>query len=180
LKPILKILLLLIILIQTVSAAPSKRLDLPQQLQNGKLPSFVAKDPRGLIKNFQLKRMVEEGRTRVALVYFATWCMPCRDGMLRLREQADSLTKNGVQVVLVNVGEENQSAVHKWVAEYSNPEWPLILDTRGQMVLQFGLAPNLSKVALPMTLVLDGELVPQFLLGTEGDDWPGVLWENEL
>jgi alkyl hydroperoxide reductase subunit AhpC len=100
--------------------------------------------------------------------------------MKRLADEADKVAKRGVRVVLVNVSESDVSKVHKWVKDYGDPKWPLIMDTRAQMVVPFGLAKKGAPVSLPQTLVLDNALAPLFLLGTEGDDWPEVLWENEL
>lgn len=162
-------------------ATPSVILELPPQLSKGVLPAFTAKD-RDANKNFQkrhLEKLVQPETERVALVYFATWCKPCIEGAERLRKNKKNLEKRNILVVFVNIGERDAGLVHKWIEQYGDLEFPLIMDTRSQMVGPFGLLEADGTVAMPKTLVLDNELKPLFLLGTEGDDFPSVIWGFE-
>jgi peroxiredoxin len=164
-------------------AQPSLRLELPPQLQKDIVPAFVARD-RNADAPFNLnglKKLVDPEKTeRVVLAYFATWCKPCREGMAKLRKNKDKIEKNGIQIVLVNVGESDAALVHKWIKEYSDPDWPLIMDTRQQLVKPFGLLKQGEQtIALPLTLILDNKLKAIGLLGTEGSDWPSLLWKEE-
>jgi len=167
----------LTIFIAQAKAEPSIILDLPAQLSKETLPAFTAKDSDA-DKNFQkrhLEKLITPETERVALVYFATTCLPCREGAVKLKKEKDMLAKKGILVVLVNVGEKDVDVVHKWIDKFSNPDFPLIMDTRSQMVGPFGLLEKDGSVALPKTLVLDKKLKPLFLLGTEGDDFPEVI-----
>lgn len=159
-------------------AEPSVLLDLPAQLSKETLPAFTAKD-RDADKNFQkrhLEKLIEPETERVALVYFATWCKPCTDGAVKLKKEKEMLAKKGILVILVNVGQKEVDLVHSWIDKYSYSGFNLIMDTKSQMVGPYGLLEPDGSVALPKTLVLDKKLKPLFLLGTEGDDFPGILW----
>jgi len=159
--------------------APSVQLKLTDQLSKGTLPDFSAKDRSG-DKNFQkrhLVKMLEPETERVALIYFATWCKPCTEGATKLKKAKDKLKSNGILVVFVNVGERDAETVHKWISKYGDEEFPLIMDTRSQMVGPYGLLEPDGQVALPKSLILDKKLSPLFLLGTEGNDFPEILWK---
>jgi len=190
----MKKILAMLIAITTLFATPSVKLDLPPPLQKEIIPQFVARD-KDVNERFDrgdLRRKVEPATKRVALVYFTTFCKPCMEGMVRLRDSKDLLKKNKIQIVLVNVGEtkscsgvrsvqcaKDLKTVHDWVKKYSIPEWLLIMDVNQQLVWPFGLTKSkMEEVPLPQTLLLDNKLKPLLLLGTEGDDWPQVLWEE--
>lgn len=160
-------------------AEPSVHLELPAQLSKKNLPTFTAKN-RDAAKNFQkrhLEQLVEPETERIALVYFATWCKPCTEGATMLKKAKKKLEEKGILTIFVNVGERDVDAVHKWIKKHSDPDFPLIMDTRAQMVEPFGLSEPNAPIALPKTLILDKELKPLFLLGTEGDDFPEVIWK---
>jgi peroxiredoxin len=160
-------------------SAPSVFLELPEQLSKETIPAFTAKD-RDANKNFQkrhLEQLIEPETERVVLVYFATWCKPCIEGADKLKKAKKDLKKRKIQAIFVNVGEKDAESVHKWIKKYGDPDFPLIMDTRSQMVGPFGLLEPDGTAAMPKTLVLDEKLKPLFLLGTEGDDFPEVLWK---
>lgn len=147
------------------------------------IPAFSAKDRSGeeTFQRRHLENLIkrEPGVKRVALVYFATWCRPCAEGVRRLRAAKAVLKENGVLVVLVNVaeGEEDPAPVHKWVNTYASTDFPLIFDVRKQLVTPYGLSEPNGSTVMPKTLVLNANLRPLFLLGTEGDDFPEILWK---
>jgi len=175
-------------------AEPSVKLDLPPALQKEIIPNFAAKD-KEVEEDFRisdLKKAIEPTAERVALVYFSTPCKPCMEGMIQLRDNKDLLKKNKIQIVLINVGEaksclgtksaqcgKDLKVVREWVKKFSNPEWLLIMDVNQQLVWPFGLTKSkMDEVQLPRTLLLNNKLKPLLLLGTEGDNWPKVLWEE--
>ena len=159
----------------------SVRLELPEQLKKETLPNFVARDRDGqnLLQRRHLDRIIGPQTKRVALVFFATWCMPCAKGAMMIRDARDELAKNGVQAFFVNVGENDIEAVHKWVRQYGDPTVPLIIDNRSEMSGAFGLLEPNGTIVMPKILVLDAKLKPLFLLGTEGSDFPRILWERK-
>jgi len=116
---------------------------LPRQLAGGALPPFTAKgqDAESLFQKRHLERMIAQDPKikRVALVYFATWCHPCALGALKLKTSKEALRRNGVMTVFVNVGETNMAEVRRWIREYGDLGFPLIMDTKSQMVGSYGL-----------------------------------------
>ncbi|GHV15435.1 hypothetical protein AGMMS49938_13670 [Fibrobacterales bacterium] len=163
---------------ETISG-PSKQNPLPKPLQKAVIPWFVARDSTGdaAFSLNDLKKAIKPDTKRVVFAYFATWCPPCREGTVRLRDAVPLLKENGVQVFLINAGEKDKELVLKWVEKYATKDWTLIFDTFGQITAKYGLAPNDAPMSLPQTLLLDQNLKPLLLLGAEGDDWPQILWE---
>src|SRR3569623_2285316 len=47
---------------------------------------------------------------KAMIVFWATWCPHCREELEVLRQKADELKKQGIQVVLVDVGETKEEA----------------------------------------------------------------------
>ena len=178
-KALYILLIVLTVFAVQAKATPSVKLELPEQLSKETLPAFTAKN-RDATKNFQkrhLEQLVEPETERIALVYFATWCKPCTEGATMLRKAKKKLEKEGILIIFVNVGERDVDVVQKWIKKHGDPDFPLIMDTRAQMVVPFGLSDSNTPIALPKTLILDKNLKPLFLLGTEGDDFPEVLWK---
>lgn len=171
----------LTLLVTTAQGERSVRLPLPKQLAVATLPPFSAKahDAEQMFQKRHLEKMVEQDPkiTRVALAYFATWCAPCALGAQKLKVAKETLRKNGVLVVLVNVGETDLVSVRKWIREYGDQGFPLVMDTKSQMVGPYGLLEANGRIVMPRTLVLNRNLKPLFLLGTEGDDYPEILWK---
>jgi len=164
----------------------SKRLALPRELQ-GELPWFamVAKDGNGtyegVLNRDQLKSIVaQKNGKRVVMAFYATWCIPCREGLSKLSNNAAELEKNGVIVVLANVGEEKDySEINKWVDTYVKSGWFLGFDKFNNVPASFGLSKNGGEMPLPGTLLLDKNLRPIMLLGQEGDDFIKILMEGK-
>ncbi|MCL2261213.1 MAG: redoxin family protein [Fibromonadales bacterium] len=184
----LKILLILLILgipAQTVFAASanselSQKLPLTAQLQKNSLPWFVARDrsDKDPFTTNHLKALVGTNK-RVALVFFATWCIPCREGVVRLRDNQAELEKHGVLVVLVNAGEKkfDYGAIEKWAKDSGHGKWPVVLDKFGNILKNTGLNTGSEEMVFPKTILLDNQLKPLLLIGAEGKDWPNILWE---
>jgi len=159
----------------------SARMALPKQLASAEtLPPFTVRGQDGeqIFQKRHLEKMVAQDPriARVVLVYFATWCAPCALGALKLKVAKETLKKNGVLTIFVNVGETDIVAVRKWIKEYGDLGFPLIMDPKMQMVGPYGLLEPDGRVLMPKTLVLSEDLKPLFLLGTEGDDFPEILW----
>jgi len=160
----------------------SEMLSLPRELQ-GELPWFamVSKDGEetynGILTKDKLKSIVaQKNSKRVVLDFYATWCIPCREGLTRLNEKAAELEINGVLVVLVNVGEEKDYAeINKWVSRYAKDSWLLGFDKFNNLPANFGLSKNGGEMPLPGTLLLDKNLRPLLLIGNEGDDFIQIL-----
>jgi len=159
----------------------SQVLPLTTQLQKGSMPWFVARD-RGDLQPFSKKHLedlaAEPGTKRIALVFFASWCIPCREGVVILRDNQSDLEKNGVKVVLVNAGETDISKIEGWLKENASDKWPIILDKFKNAQKATGLISGTeTEILFPKTILLDNKLKPLLLIGAEGKDWPMILWK---
>jgi len=160
---------------------PSERLSLSKELQ-GELPWFamVTKDDygtyNGVLSKDKLKAIAKQKNSkRVVLAFYATWCIPCREGLAKISNNAAELEKSGVLVVLVNVGEDDYDRTSKWVSMYMKDWWLLGFDKFNNIPENFGLSKHNSEMPLPKTLLLDNNLRPLVLIGKEGDDFPQIL-----
>ena len=88
----------------------SRRMELPATLSDS-LPWFAVREISENSLPFTRSHLAKIARKseRTALVYFATWCIPCRVGVRRLAENFEELQKNKVSVVLVNIGEQDEN-----------------------------------------------------------------------
>jgi thiol-disulfide isomerase/thioredoxin len=169
-------------------AEPSKKLPLPKELQASELPwfAFDAKEGNGVVNNDNLKELAKQKKYRkVVFSFFATWCLPCREGLKRMSDNASELKKNGILVVLVNVAEkglENYSRkkIDEWAKQngYLKDGWLLVFDKFSSSLEDFGLQKSGNEEApLPRTLVTDENLRPLMLIGNEGEDYVQILLE---
>ncbi|MCL2208067.1 MAG: redoxin domain-containing protein [Fibromonadales bacterium] len=159
----------------------SQKLPLPAQLQKDAFPWFVARDKgdKDPFSKKHLEGLVGPQTKRVALVLFATWCVPCKEGVVRLRESQAELEKNGVLVILVNAGEKkfDYPAIQSWIKENGSDKWPVVLDKFGNILKNTGLSTGSEDIIFPKTILMDNKLKPLLLIGAEGKDWPRILWE---
>lgn len=162
----------------------SERLALPPALQ-GELPWFamVAMDNEGtyngVLNRDQLQSIVKQKNSRrVVFAFYATWCVSCKESLAKLSNNAAELEKNGVVVILANVGEEKDYAeINKWVSGYVRGGWYLGFDKFNNVPTAFGLSKKGAEMPLPGTLLLNKDLRPLLLLGNEGDDFIKILIE---
>ncbi len=159
----------------------SQILPLTAQLKKDSLmPWFVARDKNDLqpFSRKNLEEFVGTETKRIALVFFASWCIPCREGVAILRDNQSDLQKNGVKVVLVNAGENDISKIESWLKIYASEKWLVIIDKFKNLQKNTGLiSDSETDIIFPKTILLDNKLKPLFLIGAEGKDWPRVLWE---
>ncbi len=87
----------------------------------------------------------------VVLQYWATWCGPCKQDMVRLRQLRGQYAKAGLEVVGINVDPVRAEAL-KFVAEQKLP-WPTLYAPGGldasPLAQQFGVQ------TLPMMMLVD-------------------------
>ena len=155
----------------------SRRMSLPATLSDS-LPWFAVREISENSLPFTRSHLAKIARKseRTALVYFATWCIPCRAGVKRLVENYDELQKNKVSVVLVNIGERDEELVKSWVKKTDASKFTVVSDPFKRLTEGFGLVKEGEEISLPRTIVLDKKTKPLFMLGEEGEDWPQVLW----
>jgi len=174
-------LIFFVFFVSFVFAEPSERLPLPSQLQS-ELPWFavVTKDGEGnynsILNKDKLKDFAKQKNSkRVIMAFYATWCIPCREGLAIISNKAAELEKNGVAVALINVGEDDFGKVNKWISGYVKEGWLMGFDKFNNLPENFGLSKRGSDMPLPRTLLLDQDLRPLLLIGQEGDDYPPYL-----
>jgi len=148
----------------------------------GELPWFamVAKDGdayNGVLSKDKLKAIIKQRNSkRVVFSFYATWCLPCREGIAKMSNNATELEKSGVLVVLINVGEADFVKSSKFVSMYIKDEWLAGFDKFNNIPENFGLSKKGDKqMPLPKTLLLDQDLKPLLLIGDEGDDFLQIL-----
>jgi len=120
---------------------------------------------------FNLKKAFEDPAVkRVAFVFWATWCAPCKEGMKRLCSAKGKLDANGVKVVLFNMDEQSElEKVRKFVRQNS-VSFPVVLDPYGRAKTPY-LDDGNGSLSLPRTVIVgrDGKVIR--IIGSEGDDY---------
>lgn len=161
-------------------ASSSAEIKLPATLTDS-IPWFAVRELNDTNSPFTKNHLsrIAEGNNRVALVYFATWCLPCRAGVKRLAENASALQQNKMQVVLVNIGERDEEQIKNWVEKVGASDFKVIMDPFKRLTEGFGLVKEGEDISLPRSVVVDGKLKPLFMLGEEGSDWPQILWKKK-
>jgi peroxiredoxin len=98
------------------------------------------------------------GDTPSLLIFWATWCAPCKKELSDLKSYFDGLVEKGYHVILI--AEDNaktQSKVKPYV-ESKKFTWPVLLDPSGEILKRYG------GTSLPYTIVIDskGKTVQKF------------------
>jgi thiol-disulfide isomerase/thioredoxin len=159
------------------SQGKSVEMKLPSSIADS-LPWFAIREVSDNMLPFTRTHLskISMKNERTALVYFATWCIPCRAGIKRLVDNYAELQKNNVSVVLVNIGERDEELVKSWVKKTNVSKFTVVSDPFKRLTEGFGLVKEGEEISLPRTIVLDKNTKPLFMLGEEGNDWPQVLW----
>jgi len=157
---------------------------LPPQLLGDAAPRFftLGVDNETEFNSEDLKEAVKKnGAKRVVLSFFATWCEKCAAEFEILKNNADILKKNKVQVYLIDVGEsiiDKGALVEGFVKKYAGSAFfPVYFDPNSNTLKKFGLVGNdEKKYALPIIVVLDDKLKVLAVFKETGSDFPQVLW----
>jgi len=152
------------------------------QLQ-GTIPNFqtltIENEP-GLTRDNLKEKAKKAGAKRIALSFFATWCVNCAEELALLKKNASELQKNGVQVYLIDVGEnihKDGNKVSDMVNKYAGNSFPLYFDPNGNLLRKSGFIQKDGKFSLPLIIVLDCDLqVLGVLSAVSKDDFPQILW----
>ena len=119
------------------------------------------------------KLLSKPGTKRLAVVFYATWCVPCRKGLALLAENKERLARAGVGVVLVNVREKPES-VAVFLRKMKLDGFDAVIDKFGTAAKSYGLVSKNNgeeTVAIPKTFVLDDEGRVMAIFGKEGGDY---------
>jgi peroxiredoxin len=157
-------------------AADSQKLPLPEAMKDS-LPWFAVRELQNDNSPFtrvHLQRLAQKN-DRVALVYFATWCIPCRAGIKQVVAHQAEIEKAGTAIVLVNVGERETAKVKNFLTKLSADKIASVTDPYGRLTEGFGLVKEGQNISLPRTSVVDKSMKVLQLIGEEGDDYIKLL-----
>jgi len=119
----------------------------------------------------------DESVRRLALVFWATHCGPCRDGIKRLEAAAPALVAAGTRVALVNVGDQ-AAQVAEFVAGFfpqGVPPFAVVLDPHAvQAAPYFGEA-----ITLPLTVVIERGGTVRQIIRAKGNDYVALLLASD-
>ncbi len=158
-SPALVIFLVAISLWAWQGAAPAAAQSLAPVDETMVAPDFGLRDLDGR------EHRLSSYQGRVLIVNFwATWCPPCREEMPSLQRVREQLHGNGVEVLAVNVGED-EDAILTFTASYP-VTFPLLLDEDGRVVDSWPV------LGLPTTYVVEpgGRLAYRAVGAREWDD----------
>ena len=102
------------------------------------------------------------------LVFWASWCPPCLNGMKMLSAAENRFADRGIQIVLVNYSETLEK-VQEFLEKYPQP-YPIVID-RWQKSSETYLADEKGAVALPRTVLIDRAGLVKAIFSTEGEDY---------
>jgi len=168
----MRIMFLFIMLIQAFSFA---------ELKGSEIPDFFVLSSNGQDELFK-DDLKKSGAKRIVLSFFATYCVSCKEEFALLKKNANELKKQGVQVYLIDVGEDIHSKgkeAANMVKKYADNAFPFYFDPYANSLRNFGLVKGNENAELPLTIILDSDLrVLGILKGKMGKDFPQVLWSE--
>ena len=107
---------------------------------------------------------------KVLLVFWATWCTPCRAEMPHLREAHEKLAARGLEIVGVSVDTKAPDSVKKF-ADEQKLIWRHVYDNKADVARKFGVE------GIPALFLVDGATGKILASGEalRGDDLVKVL-----
>ncbi len=126
-------------------------------------PDFVLRGVDG-----RTYRLADDRGRLLVLNFWATWCPPCRAEMPSMQRASERLSREGIAMVAVNVGDDAQ-AIRAFLSAVP-VTFPLPMD------LDSSVAQRYPMIGLPTTFVVDpaGRLVYS-LTGQQDWDDPALL-----
>ena len=103
-------------------------------------------------ESFQLASELME--RPVLLLFWATWCAPCKKELHEQRKLFDSYARKGVTVLLVSEDTQKTQAKVKPYVESKGYAWRTLLDPQGEVLKRYG------GTSLPYAVLLDRQGKP--------------------
>ena len=119
-------------------------LELPSNLLNKNVPNF---ETVSLLKNKNFISSKEFGNEIMLVNFFATWCKPCRDEHIYIKNFSD---KNGIKIIGINYKDDPKKA-KKWLKKLGNPYSDIPLDKNGSIAIDWGV------YGIPETFVINSK-----------------------
>ncbi len=134
-------------------------------------PWFAGWTPGNEILN-RTKLLQRPGKAH-ALVFFATTCAPCERGLRALAARRGDLVAQGLDLVLVAIGEPAE-VVGPWLAARDLADATVLLDPFGRAARALGGAEvegGREVLRLPRTVVIGADGKVRAIFGEEGADY---------
>lgn len=135
-------------------------------------PWFAAWTPGNAVINTKIL-LKDDATKRIAYVFFATYCEPCRYGLNFVKQNKVRLEAAGVRVVLVDYMED-AGEVKPYLEKMGLKGFIVALDKFGQNGRKFGIekkTKNDVSAALPRTFIVGGDGRLKKIIGAEGEDY---------
>ncbi|MFA5362502.1 MAG: TlpA disulfide reductase family protein [Candidatus Omnitrophota bacterium] len=113
-------------------------------------PEFALKDLEGEIFTISQYR----DRKPVILFFWTTWCANCREGMRVLNEQYPQISKENIEVLSINVGEQKSKAAQ--FVQAHNLGFKVLLDPAAKTAGDYGL------VGVPTYVIINKQGLVRF------------------
>ncbi len=90
------------------------------------------------------------------LIFWATWCKPCKAEMTSLKDTFDDLNKRGLNVILISEDNQKSKSRVKPFLDSKGYEWTALLDPDGEVLKLYG------GTSIPFSVMLDAGGSPVF------------------
>lgn len=125
-------------------------------------PDFTLPTLEG--KNYQLSKNF--GKGPILINFWATWCIPCREEMKKLKEIYQAYEKDGLQILSISIDDPKTVSKVKSFINTNRYPFTVLLDTNNEVFqLYKGTNP-------PLSLLLDrnGKIVYEHTGYRKGDE----------
>ena len=106
--------------------------ELPSNLLNKDVPNFEAES---LLKDENFVSSNEFGNEIILVNFFATWCKPCRDEHIYIKNFSN---KKGIRVIGINYKDNPDKAI-EWLKNLGNPYSDIPIDKNGRIAIDWGV-----------------------------------------
>ncbi len=135
---------------------------LTAEAQEKTAPDFTLPTLEG--KNYQLSKNL--GKGPILINFWATWCIPCREEMKKLKEIYQTYEKDGLQILSISIDDPKTVSKVKSYINTNRFPFTVLLDTNNEVFqLYKGTNP-------PLSLLLDrnGKIVYEHTGYRKGDE----------
>ena len=106
--------------------------EIPSNLLNKNVPIFETKS---LFSSEKFISHKEFGNEPMIVNFFATWCKPCRDEHVYIKNFSK---EKKVKVIGINYKDDPEKAI-KWLKEFGNPYANVAIDKKGGIAIDWGV-----------------------------------------
>lgn len=132
-------------------------------LAANRAPDFTLTDINGAAAT--LSSLRQNGKA--ILFFWATWCPHCREQFKMLVAKKEEFKKEGVTVVLIDIGEE-KSAVERFLAGRGG-DFKILMDTKGEVANQYDV------IGVPTMVFIGAEGNVRDVLNMFPDNYAEIL-----